>query len=294
MMMTRQVLGRSKVAFGRSLFAPVRSAGTAPQPRIAVVTGGAQGLGEAISKALAAGGDKVVIADIMDEQGRKVADSLGGSFVHCDISDSSAVESLFKGVAAAHGSVDVVVANAGIAPVPKAMHAITDEDWHKMLLINGFGTFATCKHAVRQMLKQEAGGVILAMASVCGMNGHSGTASYNFSKAGIISLTKTIAIEYRKRNIRMNCICPSTTETPLVKAFVESESCAPEMRKALQNVNPVPGLIQPSHVGQAAAMLCAPNKYVTGVAMPIDGGYLACAPTYSLADYVTMAEEENN
>jgi len=306
-MMLRQCLGRKQVTCGRSLDAPritrhacgfrsancfgttVPVAGTSPKQRIAIVTGGAQGLGEAISRALANGGDKVVIADMLDEQGRKVADSVGGSFVHCDVSDSSSVESLITGVAATHGSVDVVVANAGIAPVPKAMHTISDEEWHKMILINGFGTFATCKHAVRQMLKQEHGGVILGMASVCGMNGHTGTAAYNFTKAGIVSLTKTTAIEYRKRNIRMNCLCPTTTETPLVKTFIKN--FPPELADNFRKINPVPGLMQPSHVAQAAAMLCAPNKFLTGVAMPIDGGYLACAPTYMLTDWVTMAEE---
>lgn len=267
-----------------------RSLAAASRPRVAVVTGGAQGLGEAISQALASGGDQVVIADVQDDLGRSVAARIGGSYVRCDVSDSVAIRDLIQGVAVSHGSVDVVVANAGIAPAPKAMHVITDDEWDQVMLVNAFGTFATCKYAVRQMLKQESGGVILATSSVCGLNGHSGTAHYNFTKAGIVSLTKTIAVEYRNKRVRMNCICPSTTETPLVQAFVES--CPSELRDMVTNINPVPGLMQPSHVAAVAAMLCAPNEFLTGVALPIDGGYLAAAPTYKLTDYVALAETE--
>lgn len=232
-----------------------------------------------------------MIADVQDDKGRAVAATIDGTYVRCDITDSAAVQDLIEGVASDHGSVDVVVANAGIAPTPKAMHTIDDDEWQLMMRVNGFGTFSTCKFAVRQMLKQESGGVILANSSVCGMTGHSGSTSYNFTKAGIISLTKTVAVEYRKKRIRMNCICPNTTNTELVRNYVEH--CTDEVKESLMSLNPVPGMIQPSHVASVAAMLCAPNEYLTGVAVPIDGGYLAAAPTYKLYDYVALAEAQS-
>lgn len=247
-------------------------------------------MGEAICRALAAGGDRVVVADVKEKEARRVAEEIDGSFMYCDITVADDVEQLIEGVAETLGSVDVVVANAGLAPAPMAVHTIEDYDWHQMMMVNGFGTFLTVKHALRQMLRQKNGGVILGMGSVTGMLGHSGTASYNFTKAGIISLTKTVAIEYAKRNIRMNCLCPSTTGTDKVRDFVMQ--LPPEIQGDLLNLNPVPGLVQPSDVGQAAAMLCAPSPYLTGVVLPIDGGFTSCAPTYTRTDYVAVSEEQ--
>jgi len=269
------------------------AAAASPQKqRIAIVTGGAQGLGEAICRELAAGGDKVIVADIKEDMGRSLASAIGGDFVHCDVTEPEQVQSLMEGAAATHGSVDVVVANAGIAPPrgPMPVHAVSDEDWLKIQQINGFGVFLTCKHALRQMLKQESGGVLLGMGSVCGMTGHGGTSPYNFTKAGIIGLTKTIATEYRNTNIRMNCLCPNTTDTPLVRAFLEQTT--QEVKDQFNSLSPVPGMIQASHVGHVAAMLCSENKFLTGVVVPIDGGYTAANPNYKSTDYVALAQEK--
>jgi len=271
-----------------------RAASTASSgQRIAVVTGGAQGLGEAISRALAENGDKVVVVDIKGEMGKNVAKTIDGEFLYCDVTDAKSVQNTMETVASRHGSVDVVVANAGVVTPPTAVHAITDETWKKVNDVNGFGTFLTVKHSLRQMLKQPNGGVILGLSSVCGVTGHSGTSPYNFAKAGIISLTKTVAIEYRKHNIRMNCLCPATSDTPMVRIFLEHSP--PKTKELLFNLSPVPGLIESSHVAQAAVFLCSPNKYVTGVALPVDGGYLSAYPHYKedniLAD--TLAKENS-
>lgn len=257
--------------------------------RIAIVTGSAQGLGESIARELARQGDKVIVADVQEELGAEVAKSVGGEFVPCDITDAKAVQQIIEGAASRHGSVDVVVASAGTVHVPKPTHVLSLEEWESVNKVNGFGTFVTVKYALTQMLKQPEGGVILAMSSVCGMTGHGGTSAYNFTKAGIISLTKTVACEYREKNIRMNCILPNTCETPMVIEYLKNTDDA--TRALFYKFSPVPGLIQPSHVAEGAAFLCSPNKFLTGVALPVDGGYLAAAPSYeNRPDYLKIFE----
>jgi len=258
--------------------------------RIAIVTGGAQGLGEGIARELARQGDKVIVADVKEELGAEVAESIAGEFVPCDITDAKRVQQVIEGAASRHGSLDVVVACAGNVHAPAPTHALSLEEWESVNKVNGFGTFVTVKYALTQMLKQPEGGVILAMSSVCGATGHGGTCAYNFAKAGIVSLTKTVACEYREKNIRMNCILPNVCETPMVIDFLKHTDEA--TRALFHKFSPVPGLIQPSHVAEGAAFLCSPsNKFLTGVALPVDGGYLAAAPSYeNRPDYLKLLE----
>jgi len=256
-----------------------RLLGTSARQRVAIVTGGAQGLGAAISSALAnKAGDKVIVADLhsQGDKGEQLAESLNGHFVECDVTNSQSVQAMYTAVAAKHGSVDVVVANAGVVCPQQPTHTLPDEQWERVSTVNGFGFFLTIKYALQQMLKQETGGVLLGMSSVAGLGGHNGLAPYVFTKHGVVGVTKSVAAEYATHNIRMNCINPGGCDTEMLRDFIKTSPDPVAMQAALYSSNPVPGVIHPDAVGDAAVYLCSStNCWVTGVALPVDGGYLA-------------------
>lgn len=236
-------------------------------------------MGAAISAALAnKAGDKVIVADVQGQadKGQALAAALNGHFIECDVTQSQSVQDMFKSVVAEHGSVDVVVANAGVACPQQPTHTMPDEQWERVSAVNGLGFFLTIKYALQQMLVQETGGVLLGMSSVAGLGGHDGLAPYVFTKHGVVGVTKSVAAEYASRGIRMNCINPGACATEMLTEFIQSSPDPAAMQAALDNLNPVPGVIHPDAVGDAAVFLCAStNRWVTGFAMPVDGGYLA-------------------
>ena len=210
------------------------------------------------------------------DKGQQLAEALNGHFVECDVTKSHSVQAMFKTVVADYGSVDVVVANAGVVCPQQPTHTLPDEQWERVSAVNGLGFFLTIKYALQQMLVQENGGVLLGMSSVAGLGGHDGLAPYVFTKHGVVGVTKSVAAEYGAHNIRMNCINPGACETEMVSEFIKSSPDPAATLAGLNSLNPVPGVIQPEAVGDAAVYLCSPtNRWVTGVALPVDGGYLA-------------------
>ncbi|MFQ3599638.1 MAG: glucose 1-dehydrogenase [Chloroherpetonaceae bacterium] len=243
--------------------------------KIAIVTGGASGIGKACAEKFASEGATVVIADIQEEQGRTVAEHLHGRFIKTDVTDPNAVQSLIAQTVDAFGSLDILMNNAGIDGEQKPIADCTLENWSRVIDLNLNGVFYGMKFGLAQMAKQQSG-VILNTASIAGVVAFPNIAAYGAAKAGVIHLTKTAAIEYAKQHIRVNAICPSVVKTPLVEHFINSTPDPDATRQWFENFNPLPGMVTVSSVADAALFLVSDDaKFITGTALAIDGAYTA-------------------
>ncbi len=243
--------------------------------KIVIVTGGASGLGEACVEKFAGEGGKVVIADIQDEAGQALAKRVGGLYVHTDVTKPDDLGALIEQCNTTYGRIDVMMNNAGIDGDQAVTPNSTLENWNRVMDINMNGVYYGMRAVLPTMIEQRSG-VILNTASTVGLNAMGGLPAYSASKAGVIHLTKAVAIENAFYHIRANAICPSVVYTPLLEHFINN-SPQPEMtRKGFEMLNPLPGMVTPDAVANAALFLvCDDSAFISGVALPIDGGYTA-------------------
>jgi NAD(P)-dependent dehydrogenase (short-subunit alcohol dehydrogenase family) len=245
--------------------------------KVALVTGAASGIGRAGAIAFAKAGAKVVASDIDEAGGAetvKMITDMGGEamFVKCDVSDQADVRSLFAALMEAHGRLDCAFNNAGIEGVPAPCLECTEENWDKTIAINLTGVFYCCKEEVRIMLEQ-GGGAIVNTASVAGLVGFGGIPAYTASKHGVNGLTKVIALDYAKENIRANSVCPGVIDTPMIDRFTGGDA---EAKAGLEATEPVGRMGKPEEVADAVVYLCSDEaSFVTGINMPVDGGFVA-------------------
>ena len=246
--------------------------------KVVLMTGGSSGIGRATSLIVAGEGATVVIADVQDAAGAETVAQVtaaGGlaEYHHCDISDYAAVSTLVADTAARHGGLDGAFNNAGIeGPTAKIMDLSLD-DWQRVIRINLTGVFICMKCEIEQMLKQNRGGSIVSTASAAGLIGIPGAAAYNSAKHGVVGLTKTVALEYARQNIRVNAVCPGFIDTPMLDRVTEASV---KIRESLIGTVPLRRVAQPSEIGDAVAWLLSNRStYVTGVALPVDGGWVA-------------------
>ncbi len=183
--------------------------------KVAIVTGAAKGIGAAVAARLQAEGATVVLSDIDEAGVQAAASALGAEAVTCDVTDEAAVEALVKGTVDKHGKLDIFVANAGIADVGPVVQTSL-EDWRKVLAVDLDGVFLCNKHAGAVMAGQGSGSII-NMASIKAFGGSPATAAYGAAKAGVVSLTKTLAIELRDLGVRVNAVCPGWLDTDMVQ-----------------------------------------------------------------------------
>jgi NAD(P)-dependent dehydrogenase (short-subunit alcohol dehydrogenase family) len=253
--------------------------------KVAVVTGGASGLGKEMCVRFAAEGAAVVVADINTDDGPKVAAEIersGGHavFIETDVRSLAALEAAVAKAVSAFGKLDIMVNNAGIGGV--APIATLDEfAWDIVMDINLKGVFLGMKAAWPALV--ENGGVILNTASVAGLVATAGFTPYGVAKAGVIQLTKIGALEGAPHNIRVNALCPVWIETPMVEGYLAVAPDPEAARNFLISSVPLGRIGAPSDVAEAALYLASDGgAFITGVALPIDGGTTA-GPHFMLA-----------
>ena len=240
--------------------------------KIALVTGGAQGIGRTIAEELAAQGAHVVLADINGEGAEKSAEAIRAkgqkaSGVRLDVSSAEDVQGVFEGIAKEHKPVDILVNNAGITR-DGLMVRMKEEDWNRVLDINLKGTFLCAQQGAKQMMKQKKGAIV-SIASIVGVMGNFGQANYAASKAGVIGLTKTLAREVASRGITVNAVAPGFIDTEMTRVLDEG------VRQKLIEQIPLSRLGEPEDVARAVAFLVSDRaSYITGQVINVNGGML--------------------
>jgi NAD(P)-dependent dehydrogenase (short-subunit alcohol dehydrogenase family) len=241
--------------------------------RVAIVTGGASGIGKATAEQFAAEGARVVIGDLADSAGEKVASAIGGIFLATDVREARQVEALVQLACDKFGRLDVMFNNAGIG-ISAPLLATTEEDYRNTIRIDLDGVFWGLKFGGKVMVAQKRGSII-STASVAGLIGSPGLSAYNAAKHGVVGLTRNAAIEFGPFGVRVNCICPGVIETPLVmRVFGQLEGA----RKMLDAMHPLGRMGQPIEIAKAVTFLASDDaSFITGHALAIDGGIMAGA-----------------
>src|SRR5262245_8675549 len=256
---------------------------TAPVPspdslegKVAVITGAARGIGYQIAQSYASRGATVVVSDIDESAAVAAADALpGASGLRCDVRDEQNVAELFDRALNAHGKVDIAVANAGIATVSPLMDMSFDT-WRTMMSINLDGVFLTVQSAARAMIASQTTGSIITMASVTALAGVPLVGHYAAAKAGVVSLTKTAAIELRLAGIRVNAILPGFADTELVSANREKYIAALGIDFDTVITQGQGGYVSVDDVARLALFLAEErSQFCTGGAYVVDGGLTA-------------------
>jgi NAD(P)-dependent dehydrogenase (short-subunit alcohol dehydrogenase family) len=248
--------------------------------KAAVITGGGSGIGQAISVLFAQQGARVAILDVQDAPARDTAEQIratGGTAValHADVADTASVKAAFDAAEEACGPVNILVNNAGIAHVG-TIETTAEADFDRVYRVNVKGAYLCAQAAVTRMLPR-GGGVILNMASVASLIGIPDRFAYSVTKGAILTMTYSIAIDYVKKGIRCNCICPARIHTPFVDGFVAKSypGQEAEMLQKLHQYQPIGRMGEPKEVAALALYLCSDEAaFVTGAAYPIDGGVL--------------------
>src|SRR5467141_618026 len=238
--------------------------------RVAIVTGGARGIGLETAKALKENGARIVIVDINAEAGEKAAKELDADFVGTDLSRSDEVNRLATEVRSKHGRIDIAFNNAGIA-INTPSEICSDEDWHKVININLHAVFYSCREFGKVMLEQGKGSIINT-ASMSGIisNTPQPQSAYNVSKAGVILLTKSLAGEWAKRGVRVNSISPGYVATEITKLGTSIT----EWHQKWLELTPMGRLGEVSEVASAVLYLASDaSSYFTGSNLVMDGGY---------------------
>jgi len=238
--------------------------------KVALVTGGAQGIGKAVALMLARHGADVVVADVNLEKAAETAKEVeatgrGAMAVNVDVTRLSDVENMVESAIRRFGRIDILINNAGIAR-DKLILRMTEEDWDAVLDVNLKGTFNCTKAVIKHMSKQRSGKIV-NIASVVGEMGNAGQANYSASKAGVIGLTKTIAREFAQRGINVNAIAPGYIQTPMTDVLPD------KAKEELKRMIPMERLGQPEDVAYAVLFLVSDaSNYVTGQVLNVNGG----------------------
>lgn len=244
--------------------------------RVAIVTGGGQGLGETFSKSLASFGAKVAIFDVNKEIGQKTIQEInnnGGNaiFIKTDVSKRNDVEAAVKAVMEHFRRIDILVNNAGVVSRASAL-SITEEDWDRVININVKGTFLCCQAVGKYMVEQRYGKII-NIASISSYRGIANRVAYTTSKGAVLQITRTLAVEWAPFNVHVNAIAPCYLDTPLTRPLYEQDK---EFYSYIMRKTPLKRIAKPEElVGGLLYLASDASDMVTGHILAIDGGWLA-------------------
>jgi NAD(P)-dependent dehydrogenase (short-subunit alcohol dehydrogenase family) len=247
--------------------------------KISLVTGGGSGIGEATARAFAAAGAFVYVADRDAPAAARVAEAIGhdGGTAEClplDITDEAACAAAAAAIEAAHGRVDVLVNNAGIGHVGR-IEQTTGADLDRLLAVNVRGTFNLTKAVITGMIARHAG-VVVNMASIAGIVGLRDRLAYTTSKAAVIGMTKSLALDHARDGVRVNCVCPGRVETPFVTARLREYPDPEAAYREMASTQALGRMARPEEIAAAVLYLASDEAaFVTGTAFLIDGGWSA-------------------
>lgn len=245
--------------------------------KTALITGAASGIGRATALAFAREGANLVVADRDSKGGLETArwaEDLGAKalFLECDVSKPADTENLVRRTVETFGRIDFAFNNAGIEGVSAPTADCTEENWTRTIDVNLKGVWLCMKAEIPQMLKQ-GGGAIVNCSSIAGLVGFAEIPAYVASKHGVLGLTKTAALEYAKRGIRVNAVCPGVIQTPMIERFTHGD---PKAYAALASGEPVARVGRPEEIAEAVLWLCSEKaSFVTGHPLVVDGGWVA-------------------
>ncbi len=248
--------------------------------KVAIITGGALGIGKSTCLYLAKEGAKVAVTDILDKEGQKTVDEIKNSgglakFWHLDVSKEEEVRKVFADIYKTFGKINVLVNNAGISGVSKPTDEITEEEWDRVMAVNVKGVFFCTKHSIPYMRKAGDGSII-NLSSIYGIVSAPDVPPYHASKGAVRIMTKTDAFLYAKDNIRVNSVHPGFIWTPMLENFLKSQGEIKAGRKMLDSLQPIGHIGEPVDIAFGIIYLASDeSKFVTGSELVIDGGYTA-------------------
>jgi NAD(P)-dependent dehydrogenase (short-subunit alcohol dehydrogenase family) len=253
--------------------------------RVAVVTGGAQGIGSGIATRFAEQGAQVAIGDVQVDAGTSVVDRLSTSgfeaiFSEMDVTEEAAVHRMLDRCLDAFGRVDILVNNAGIN-VSGEVVELSRDAWERALSVNLTGSFLCSQVFCRHMIEQGEGGSVIFISSQAGKRGEANAAAYCASKFGVLGLMESLALEMAPYGIRANAVCPGNVDTPMIRWLFEDMArrkgaSVEETRKHFADLNPLGRLAMPTEIADVCVFLASPMaSYVTGESINVDGGELS-------------------
>lgn len=248
--------------------------------KVAVITGGGSGIGQAIAKAFGSQGAQVHILELNEEGGKATVEEIkaagGQATVHaCNVADQAAVIGIMDGIVKTGGKLDILVNCAGIAHVGN-LENTAEQDFDRVYQVNVKGSY-NCMYAVIKQMKAQGGGVILNVASIAASVGIPDRLAYSMSKGAVLTMTLSVAKDYLGANIRCNCISPARVHTPFVDGFIAKNypGKEAEMFDKLSKTQPIGRMAKPAEVGNLALYLCSDEAgFITGTDYPIDGGFI--------------------
>jgi NAD(P)-dependent dehydrogenase (short-subunit alcohol dehydrogenase family) len=239
--------------------------------RTAVITGGCSGIGLATARRFADEGARVVVADIDDDQGKQVAEEIGGLYVHTDVTDKEQVDALFRTAKETYGSVDIAFNNAGISPPDDDSILDTELDaWRRVQEVNLTSVYLCCKAALPYMLEQKRGSIINTASFVAVMGAATSQISYSASKGGVLSMSRELGVQFAREGVRVNALCPGPVNTPLLQELFAKD---PE-RAARRLVHvPMGRFAEPAEIANAVLFLASDeSSFITANTFLVDGG----------------------
>lgn len=244
--------------------------------KVVLVTGGASGLGRAMVERFAQEGARLVVADLDGEGAQRAAEEVGGTSVIMDVADPVSAERAVQTAVSHFGRLDILVNNAGIESERAPIHEASLENWQRVIDIDLTGVFHGMKFGLAQFLRQGDGGAIVNISSIAGLVAVEGLGSYVAAKAGVTNLTRAAALEYGPMGIRVNAVAPTAVYTPLYQRMAGPTRDHASIIEGLETLSPLRGQASPHDIAAAVAFLASADaRFITGVTLPVDGGYTA-------------------